>query len=52
MICMPLILNTSAFSRSIALAMNLKKSFVLKTKHIQLILTSIIKSLLYVVVVF
>ena len=35
---MSLIPNTSAFSRPIALAMRLQKSFVLKTKHIQLIL--------------
>ena len=45
--------NTSAFSRPIAMAMNLKKacpelvdgSFVLKAKHIQLILTLVFKSL-------
>jgi len=44
---------TSAFSRSIAMAMNLKKacpeiveeSFIVKTKHIQLVLTLVFKSL-------
>ena len=37
--------NTSAFFRPIAMAMKLKNSFVLKGKHLQLILTPVFKSL-------
>jgi len=40
---MPLILNTSAFFRPVAFATKLKKSFVLRIKHLQLILTYVIK---------
>ena len=44
---MSLISNTSAFFRFIAMAMNPKNSFVLKTKHLQIISTYILKSLQY-----
>jgi len=40
---MSLIHNTSAFFRSVAFATKLKKSFVLRIKHLRLILTHVIK---------